>query len=82
MKRDIRHGLENVKLVPEQKFSVTTSLLSPKDLFANVYADITGPLEESNGYSYLLVVIDCFIRLMHAIPIIGITAEKFVDAFI
>ena len=54
----------------------------PKDRFTNLYVDITGPLGESNGYNYLLVVIDRFSRFMNAIPLAGITAEECVDAFI
>ena len=52
--------------------SLNNATLAPKDRFANVYVDITGPPGVSNGCSYLLVVIDRFSQFMNAIPLIGI----------
>ena len=54
----------------------------PAGRFRNAYVDITGPLGYSSGYNYLLVVIDKFSRFTHAIPLVTITSEECVDAFI
>ena len=54
----------------------------PSRRFINVYVDITGPLGPSNGYNYLLVIIDMYSRYMNAIPMVSITAEECVDSFI
>ena len=53
--------------------SITTP---PRDRFASVYVDIMNSFGVSNGYNYLLVVIDCFSLFVNAIPLAGITAEE------
>ena len=88
MKRDIRQWTRECQACARAKIQrhnvapLDNVTPTPKDRFTNVYVDITGPLGESNGYNYLLVVIDRFSRFMNAIPLAGITAEECVDAFI
>ena len=54
----------------------------PRGRFTHVYVDFTGPLPASKGYNYIMVAIDRFSRFFQAIPLVGITAEECVDAFI
>ena len=54
----------------------------PSERFTHVYIDITGPLPPSNGYSYLLMIIDRYSRFIQAVPLRGITAEECSSAFV
>ena len=54
----------------------------PTERFTHVNVDLTGPLNESCGYCYLMVIIDRFSRFIHAIPLVGISSEECVSAFI
>ena len=54
----------------------------PRGRFNHVYVDLTGPLCTSQGYNYIMVVVDRFSRFFQAIPLVGITAEECIDAFI
>ena len=54
----------------------------PSERFTHVYIDIAGPLPPSNGYSYLLMIIDRYSRFIQAVPLRGITAEECPSAFV
>ena len=54
----------------------------PTERFTHIYVDLTGPLVQSHGYSYLMVIVDRFSRFIHAIPLVGISATECVSAFI
>ena len=54
----------------------------PSERFTQVYIDIIGPLSPSNGYSYLLMIIDRYSRFIQAMPLLGITAEECSSAFV
>ena len=54
----------------------------PSGRFTQVYIDIIGPLSPSNGYSYLLMIIDRYSRFIQAMPLLVITAEECFSAFV
>ena len=54
----------------------------PSERFTHVYIDITKPLPPSNGYSYLLMIIDRYSRFIQAVPLRGITAKECSSAFV
>ena len=54
----------------------------PGRRFSHVHIDIVGPLPASNGYSYLLTMIDRSTRWPEVVPLSSITAESCVRAFI
>ena len=88
MRRDITrwvrecHACQRNKIQRHTKAPLQKVSSPPKGRFTHVYVDLTGPMEESYGYFYLLVVICKFSRFMHAIPLRGITAAEVTDAFV
>ena len=47
-----------------------------------LHVDLVGPLPESEGFSYLLTVVDRFSRWMEAVPLASITAEACATALL
>ena len=48
----------------------------PDHRFAAIHLDLVGPLPDSEGYSYLLTIVDRYSRWMEAIPLQSITAKS------
>ena len=55
--------------------SPVPSIAVPGRRFSHVHLDLVGPLPSSQGYSYLLAMIDRTSRWPEAIPLSSITAE-------
>ena len=56
----------------------------PTERFSHVgpICGLTGPVNDSCGYCFLIVIIDYFSRFIHAIPLVDISSEECVSAFI
>ena len=87
MKRDIRQWTRECQVCARSKIlrhniaPLVNVTPPPRGLFTNVYVDKTGPLRDSKGYNYLLIIIDKFTRFMKAVPLPNISAEECVDSF-
>ena len=57
-------------------------LTHPRGQFTHVYADITGPLDLSHAYNYLLVIIHGFSWYMSTVLMVGISAQALVNSFV
>ena len=54
----------------------------PAGRFQHLHVDIVGPLPPSEGYQYLLTVVDRFTRWPEAVPLRGITAAEVARALV
>ena len=67
-----------------QRYSHTplSSFLVPDAYFDVIHTDFAGPLPTARGFTYLLTFVDHFIRWPEAFPLLHITAEVIVQAFL
>ena len=65
-----RHNVTNLQRYPP-----------PSQKFADINLDLSGPLPDSNGYSYILVIVDRFSRWPVAIPLPDCKTHTILNAF-
>ena len=53
----------------------------PSQKFADINLDLADPVPDSNGYSYILVIVDKFFRWPVAIPLLNCTTHTILNAF-
>ena len=75
------HECQSSKIVKHTR-TPFNQIEAPSQKFEFIHVDIVGPLPTSNGYSYLLTVVDRFSRWPAAIPLRGITSEECAIALI
>ena len=87
MSKDIRQWTRSC--LQCQRAKVTThvrapveSLPMPSSRFESRHVDLVGPLPLSQGFSYLLTVVDRFTRWPEVIPVVDISAETCARAFL
>ena len=87
MSRDIKDWV--AECVQCKKAKVTRHNKAPvhsfpeaKGKFSELHLDLVGPLPPNKGFKYLLTIVDRYTRWCDAIPLMDITTETIVDAFL
>ena len=86
MKKDITSWVRTCLTCQSNKiqrhnFSEFKAYPLPNARFQEINLDIVGPLPQSNGYSYMLTVIDRYTRYLSAIPMKDATTLSVIEAF-
>ena len=66
-------GCQAAKIVRHVKTPLVQRPL-PDDRFLSLHLDLVGPLPESEGYTYLMTIIDRYSRWLEAVPLTSATA--------
>ena len=67
---------------PKQKYRHSMQIWPNSEPFHHVSVDILGPLPESNGFRYIVMMGDNFTRWFEAVPLVNVTAVSVCNALL
>ena len=66
----------------EEYYFTSQTYPTVDERFSHIHIDFLGPLPYSNGYSYLLTIIDRYTKFPQAVPLAEITTENLINALL
>ena len=85
MRRDVSNWCKTCTTCQQSKVTLHTkaplSTFEKSNPFSFIHLDLVGPLPQSNGFKYLLTIIERYTHWFEAIPLSSITTQNVISSF-